>query len=506
MEVINHLLNGFVVAGSPINLEMALIGAFLGTIVGMLPGLGPINGVAILLPIAYAMKIPAESSLILLTAVYAGCEFGGRISAILINVPGDAGAVMTTLDGYPMARKGLAGPALSISALASFCGSVIATLGIVAFAPILSKWALAFGPAEYFVLMVLALSCLGGLVGDSMLKALIACLLGLMFSCVGIDSNSGVYRYTFDLIHLSDGIPFIVVVIGVFAVSELMLMLQNLHAGAKAVPVSGRIMFNLQELALTKWTILRSSVVGFFIGVLPGAGASIASAMTYSMERRIAGSDHCFGEGDPRGVAAPEAANNASAYGSLIPMLTLGVPGSGTTAVLIGALTLYNITPGPMLFQEHPVMVWSLIASMFIASVMLLVMNIPLIKFFVKFLSIPNWLLVPGIAAVSLIGVYAIHGTSFDLVLGTLLGGLGYGLRVMNFPMAPFILGFVLGDMMEQNLRRALSISNGEIAILFASPISIGLWVAALAMLVGPRLFKALSKPSGAEPGAKAPG
>jgi putative tricarboxylic transport membrane protein len=498
MEVIAHLLNGFAVAGTPVNLEMVLIGAFLGTIVGMLPGLGPINGVAILLPIAYAMKLPAESSLILLTAVYAGCEFGGRISAILINVPGDAGAVMTTLDGYPMARNGMAGPALSISALASFCGAVIATLGIVAFAPLLSRWALAFGPAEYFALMVLALSCLGGLVGDSMLKALIACLLGLILSCVGIDSNSGVYRYTFDLIHLSDGIPFIVVVIGVFAVSELMLMLQNLHAGVTAVPVSGRILFNLQELALTRWTILRSSVVGFFIGVLPGAGASIASAMTYSMERRIAGAGHRFGEGDPRGVAAPEAANNASAYGSLIPMLTLGVPGSGTTAVLIGALTLYNITPGPMLFQEHPAMVWGLIASMFIASVMLLVMNIPLIKFFVRFLDIPNWLLVPGIAAVSLIGVYAIHGTSFDLVLGTLLGCLGYVLRVMNFPMAPFILGFVLGDMMEQNLRRALSISNGEIDILFVSPISIGLWIAALVMLVGPRLLRLLVRLPGA--------
>jgi putative tricarboxylic transport membrane protein len=228
--------------------------------------------------------------------------------------------------------------------------------------------------------------------------------------------------------------------------------------------------------------------------------------MTYSMERRIAGSGHCFGEGDPRGVAAPEAANNASAYGSLIPMLTLGVPGSGTTAVLIGALTLYNITPGPMLFQEQPVMVWSLIASLFIASVMLLVMNIPLIKFFAKFLDIPNWILVPGIAAVSLTGVYAIHGTSFDLVLGTLLGAMGYALRVMNFPMAPFILGFVLGDMMEQNLRRALSISNGEIGILFVSPISIGLWTAALVMLIGPRLFKALGKAPSAAPGANAPG
>jgi putative tricarboxylic transport membrane protein len=492
METIKHLLEGFVVASAPHNLLTALIGSFLGTVIGMLPGLGPINGVAILLPIAYAMKLAPETSLILLVAVYAGCEFGGRISSILINVPGDAGAVMTTIDGYPMARKGLAGPALSISAFASFTGSMVAALGIVAFAPLLSEWALAFGPAEYFALMVLALSCLGGLVGDSMLKALIACLLGLMLSCVGIDANSGVYRYTFDLLHLSDGIPFIVVVIGLFAVSELMLMLQSHHAGIEPVPFSGRTLFNWQEFLLTKWTILRSSVVGFFVGVLPGAGASIASAMTYSMERRMAGKGHCFGEGDPRGVAAPEAANNASAYGSLIPMLTLGVPGSGTTAVLIGALTLYNITPGPTLFQDQPAIVWGLIASMFIAAVMLLVLNIPLVKLFIKLLDIPNWALVPGVAAVSLIGVYAIHGTTFDLILGTLIGGLGYFLRVMNFPMAPFILGFVLGDMMEQNLRRALSISNGEMSILFQSPISVGLWIVAVGMLFGPRLFAAV--------------
>jgi len=494
MEVLAHLLEGFRVAGAPTNLLIALVGAFLGTTIGMLPGLGPINGVAILMPIAYAMKLPPESALILLAAVYAGCEFGGRISSILINVPGDAGAVMTTLDGHPMAVKGLAGPALSLSALASFVGSVVATVGIVAFAPLLANWALAFGPAEYFALMVLALSCLGGLVGDSLVKALIACLLGLILSCVGIDANSGVYRYTFDLLHLSDGIPFIVVVIGLFAVSELMLMLQSHHARVAPVEMKGRMLFNLQEFMLAKWTILRSSVVGFFIGVLPGAGASIASAMTYAMERRMAGKDHCFGDGDPRGLAAPEAANNASAYGSFIPMLTLGVPGSGTTAVMIGALTLYNITPGPMLFQEQPAIVWGLIASLFIASVMLVVMNISFIKVFIKFLEIPTWLLVPGVAAISMIGVYAIHGTTFDLVLGTLLGGFGYLLRVMNFPMAPFILGFVLGDMMEQNLRRALSISNGEPGILFASPISIGLWIASIALLFGPRLFKALEK------------
>ncbi|MFC5300649.1 tripartite tricarboxylate transporter permease [Azospira restricta] len=494
METFNHLFQGFAVAGTPTNLMIALAGCFLGTVIGLLPGLGPINGVAILLPIAFAMNLPPESALILLCAVYAGCEYGGRISAILINVPGDAGAVMTTMDGFPMARKGLAGPALSISAWSSFVGSMLATIGIVFFAPILSEWAIAFGPAEYFALMVLALSCLGGLVGDSLPKAAVACLLGLLMSCVGIDSNSGVYRFTFDILHLSDGIPFVVIVIGLFAVSELMLMLESHQAGAKPIALTGRMMFNFREWRLQNWATFRSSVVGFFIGVLPGAGATVASAMTYSMERRMAGKDHCFGDGDVRGVAAPEAANNASAYGSLIPMLTLGVPGSGTTAVMIGALTLYNINPGPTLFQDQPLIVWGLIASLFIANIMLLVMNIPMIRLFVKFLDMPNWLLVPLVAAVSLVGVYSVHSTSFDLVFGVLLGGIGYLLRVMNFPISPLILGFVLGDMMEQNLRRALSISNGELSVLFASPISIVLWVGAAAMLIGPRVFRALEE------------
>ena len=484
------LMQGFAVAGSPENLMIALVGCFLGTIVGLLPGLGPINGVAILLPIAFAMKLPPESALILLCSVYAGCEYGGRISAILLNVPGDAGAVMTTLDGYPMAKKGLAGPALSMSAMASFCGALVATVGIVAFAPLLAEWAIAFGPAEYFVLMVLALCCLGGLVGDSLPKAAIACLIGLLLSTVGIDSNSGVYRYTFDMLHLQDGIPFIVIVIGLFAVSEVMLMLQQAHTGTEPMAITGRLMFSMKEFMLAKWTMVRCSLAGFFIGVLPGAGATIASAMCYASERRMAGKDHQFGEGDVRGVAAPEAANNASANGSLVPMLTLGVPGSGTTAVMMGALTLYNITPGPTLFQDQPVIVWGLIASLFIANVMLLALNIPLIRVFVKFLSIPNWLLVPGVAAISMVGVYAVHGNTFDLMLGTLIGGAGYLLRVMNFPIAPFILGFVLGDMMEQNLRRALSISDGEIGVLFSSPIAIGLWIAAAAMLIGPRLLR----------------
>ena len=493
MEVLQHLAVGFGVALTPTNLLIAALGCFIGTIVGLLPGLGPINGVAILMPLAFAMKLPPEASMILLAAVYIGCEYGGRISSILLNVPGDAGAIMTALDGYPMARNGQGGVALSISAWSSFVGSLIATIGIVLFAPLLARWALSFGPAEYFALMCFAFACIAGLMGESAVKAALAAIVGLSMACVGMDSNSGVYRFTGGDVHLSDGIQFVVVVIGVFSISELLLMLEQHHNSTGIITQSGRMLFNMKELVHTWWGTVRSSVVGFAVGVLPGAGATIASAMTYSMEKSLTDKEGTFGKGDIRGVAAPEAANNAAATGSFVPMLTLGVPGSGTTAVMVGALSLYNITPGPALFTQQPELVWGLIASLFVANVILLVLNIPLVGVFTKVLSVPNWLLVPGIVAVSSVGVYAVHATTFDLVLMTGLGFVAYLLRKQGIPMAPLILGFVLGDMMEQNLRRALSISNGDTSILVGSPITIGLWAAAALMLVVPITLRVLT-------------
>ncbi|MBX3656937.1 MAG: tripartite tricarboxylate transporter permease [Ramlibacter sp.] len=494
METLQYLLSGFGVALTPTNLAVAALGAFIGTVVGMLPGLGPINGVAILMPLAFALKLPPETALILLAAVYMGCEYGGRISSILLNVPGDAGAIMTAMDGYPMARKGLGGVALSISAWASFIGSLVATMGIVMFAPLLARWALAFGPAEYFALMCFAFACITGLMGDAPMKAALAAIIGLSLSTVGLDSNSGVYRFTGGDVHLSDGIQFIVVVIGVFSISEILLMLEQHHSSDGLIKVSGRTLFNLKELSLTWWGTVRSSIVGFVVGVLPGAGATIASAMTYAMEKRIAADDGHFGEGDIRGVSAPEAANNASAAGSFVPMLTLGVPGSGTTAVMVGALSLYNITPGPALFSQNPTLVWGLIASLFVANVMLLFINIPMVGVFTRVLRLPNWALVPGILAISAVGVYSVHATTFDLMLMAVFGTAGFLLRKQGVPMAPLILGFVLGDMMEQNLRRALSITNGELGILVESPISIGLWIGAAAMVTIPPLLRLLAR------------
>jgi len=500
MDILQHLAAGFGIALSPTNLAIAAIGALIGTVVGLLPGLGPINGVAILMPLAFAMKLPPETSLILLAAVYIGCEYGGRISSILLNVPGDAGAIMTAIDGYPMARRGLGGVALSISAWSSFVGSLIATVGIVLFAPLLASWALSFGPAEYFALMCFAFACIAGLMGDAPLKAGIAAVLGLALSCVGLDANSGVYRFTGGDVHLSDGIQFVVVVIGVFSISEVLLMLEQHHSSTGLITNTGRMLFNLKELAHTWWGTVRSSIVGFVVGVLPGAGATIASAMTYSMEKRLTDKEGTFGQGDIRGVAAPEAANNSAATGSFVPMLTLGVPGSGTTAVMVGALALYNITPGPALFTQQPALVWGLIASLFVANVILLVINIPMVGMFTKVLQVPNGVLVPGILAVSAVGVYAVHATTFDLLLMTLLGLVAWLLRKQGVPMAPLLLGFVLGDMMEQNLRRALSITNGEVSILIESPISKGLWIGTTAMLLVPPLLRSLSRRRAAPP------
>ncbi len=486
MDTFSYLGQGFGVALSPYNLFTALCGTLIGTIVGLLPGLGPINGVALLIPIAFALGLPPETALILLAAVYLGCEYGGRISSILLNIPGEASAVMTTLDGYPLARQGKAGIALSISAWSSFVGGLMATCGVVIFAPLLAKWAVAFGPAEYFVLMVFAIVCLAGMAGNKPMKTAIAACIGLFLSCVGIDSNSGVYRFTFGSLGLADGIQFVVLVLGLFSVSEILVLLERTHHGQKAIEAKSRMLFSLKEGLSVLASNLRSGAVGFFLGILPGAGATLASAVAYMSEKRLAVKDNTFGNGDLRGLAAPETANSASACGSMVPMLTLGVPGSGTTAVMLGALTLYNITPGPLLFRDQPDIVWGLIASLFVANIMLIVMNVPMIKVFTKILAVPYWALVPAIAIITSIGVYAVHATAFDLFLMIGIGIAGYILRKMDFPLSAILLGFILGGLMEQNLRRALSISDGNLGILFASPITWGVWSLVALMIVLP--------------------
>ncbi|WP_456446428.1 tripartite tricarboxylate transporter permease [Deinococcota bacterium DY0809b] len=486
MDVFAQLAHGFEVALAPLNLFLAFAGAFLGTLIGALPGIGPVNGVAILIPIAYALKLPPESALILLAGVYYGAEYGGRISSILLNVPGDAGAVITTLDGYPMAQKGKAGEALALSALSSFIGGTLAVIGLTLFAPYLAEWAIRFGPAEYFALMVFAFTTLASLAGKNPVKALIASVFGLMLATVGIDPGSGVPRFTFGELKLYDGVDFLVVAIGLFAISEVLTLMEHTFLGTATRVKVETALVSMKTFLGSLWTILRSSLIGFFIGVLPGAGASIASAVAYTTEKRLVDRDGTFGTGDPRGVAAPEAANNAASGGAMVPMLTLGVPGSGTTAVLLGALMMFNVTPGPLIFEQRPEIVWGLIASMYIGNVMLLVLNLPLVGWFARILTVPRWFLVPAIAALSFIGVYAVNNSAFDLLFMTGIGVVGYLMRKAGFPLAPVILGLVLGRLMEINLRRALAISGGDYTILYASPLSKVLWALALLSLLFP--------------------
>ncbi|WP_203141860.1 tripartite tricarboxylate transporter permease [Marinobacter mangrovi] len=490
----DFLIHGFDVALTPLNLGLAFLGALLGTLFGALPGIGPINGIAILMPLAYTLGLPAESALILLAGVYTGAEYGGRMSSILLNVPGDAGAVMTTLDGHPLAKKGLAGPALGLSAVSSFVGATIAIIGLTLFAPMLAEVAVMFGPAEFFALMVFAFSSMAVMMGKDPIKTGIGAVLGVMIAMIGVDSGTGVMRYTFGMAELYDGIDFVVMIIGLFAISEILLMLEhaNRSDASDEIPPVGRVMVSLKEVLSCKWAMIRSGIIGFIVGVLPGTGASVAGAVTYTTEKRISDKDNTFGTGNMRGLAAPEAGNNASAAGSFVPMLTLGIPGSGTTAVLLGALMLYNITPGPMLFTERPEVAGGLIASLYIGNIVLLALNLPLAGLFAKVLTIPRWVLVPAIAILAFVGVYQLHSDLMAIYLMLVIGIFGYLLRKLGFSLAPVILGYVLGGLMEDNLRRALSISGGDMGILWQSGISIGLWIAAVLLLVLPWLLPKL--------------
>lgn len=499
---LDYLWGGFAVALTTQNLLIALVGSFLGTLIGALPAIGPINGIALLLPIAYTMGLPPESTMILLAAVYCGAEYGGRISSILLNVPGDAGAVMTALDGYPMAKQGRAGEALAISGISSFVGGVIGSIGLALFAPVLSGLAIGFGPAEYFVLMIFALATLGSMVGSQPVKTLIGCVLGLMLATIGLDATSGAYRFTFGEPELGEGIEFVVLVIGLFSISEALIILENQTAGVSAIGKLGRMVARLADLRKCIMPSLRGSAIGFVVGVLPGTGASVASAVSYTTEKRISDRDGTFGKGDVRGLAAPEAANNATACGAFVPMLTLGVPGSGTTAVMLGALMLYNIQPGPLLMSERPELVGGLVASLFIGNLFLLALNLPLVNLFARVLTIPNWLLVPGILVLSIVGVYSTNASSLSLYLMLAIGMAGWLLRKLGFDMAPIILGFVLGDVMEINMRNALAISGGDVSIFFKSWISLVLWALAIAVAVLPFLLgwraRRIAKPADA--------
>jgi len=478
------------VALQPLNLALAFAGVFTGTVVGMLPGIGPINAIAMLIPLIFAVGLPPETALILLAGVYYGSQYGNSISTILLNVPGTAAAVVTALDGYALTRRGRGGEALAMSAVASFVGGTLSIVGLVFLAPVLAGWAIRFGPAEYFALMIFAFSALSSVAGNSVPKALAATGFGLLLATVGMDPNSAVPRYTFGQLKLFDGMDFVVVTIGLFAVSEVFLVLQSSRWGEEASIAYGRVTLALSDLRAGVGAMLRGSVTGFLVGVLPGAGGTIASFVAYGVEEKVAGGDARFGEGELRGVAAPEAANNAATTGAMIPLLTLGIPGSGTTAVLLGALLGLGLTPGPLLIERNPEVFWGMAASMYVGNAFLLLLNLPLVGLFVRVLRLPRWVLMPGVAALSFVAVYAVNQSAFDLVLMTGFGVLGFVMRRTGFPLAPVILGLVLGPLMERNLRRALALSAGDWSVMFSSGLAVSLWALAAVSLLGPWIWR----------------
>lgn len=494
MDILQNLALGFSIALSPYTLMLAFVGCFIGTIIGALPGLGPSNGVAILIPITFTLGLDATSALVLMTSVYYGAMYGGRISSILLNIPGDEPALMTTLDGYPMAKAGRAGDALVLSGVASFVGAFLATIGLVLLAPLLARVAYLFGPAEYFALYLLAFCTLGGMASNNQAKSALAACLGLGIAMIGVDNNSGMPRFTGGNMHLMDGVDFLVAIVGLFAIAEVFFFIESHGKGSSIGIKLEKVTIPWKLINETKWTMLRSSLVGFVAGILPGAGASLGSFLAYMSEKSLAGPKGGFGTGVPKGIAAPEAGNNAAAGGALVPMLTLGVPGSGTTAVLLALLMTLNITPGPTLFTDRPEVVWGLIASLLIANVMLLLMNVPMVKVFVRILQVPAWVLLPGVTMVSFVGIYSLSGSYFDLILMVGFGALGYALRKLDIPTVPVILGILLGGNMENALRRAMVLSDGDTMFLFSTPIAIGLWIAAIVGFVAPMFLRGILK------------
>ncbi|MFW2544275.1 tripartite tricarboxylate transporter permease [Primorskyibacter sp. 2E107] len=494
MDLLSNLALGFGVALSPFTLMLAVIGCFLGTIIGALPGLGPSNGVAILIPLAFSLGLDATAALVLMTSVYYGAMYGGRISSILLNIPGDEPALMTTLDGYPMAKAGRAGDALVLSGFASFFGALFATIGLMLLAPLLSRIAYQFGPAEYFALYLLAFSTLGGIASNNQAKAALASCIGLGIAMIGIDNTTSMPRFTGGNMHLMDGVDFLVAIVGLFAVAEVFIFIESHGKGSSIGVKLEKVTIPVKDLLGGSMTMLRSSAIGFVAGVLPGAGASLGSFLAYMSEKAVQGDKAGFGTGNPKGVMAPEAGNNAAAGGALVPMLTLGVPGSGTTAVLLALLMTLNITPGPTLFTDRPDVVWGLIASLLIANFVLLALNVPMVKIFVRILSVPAWVLLPGVMMVSFVGIYSLSGSYFDLLLMIGFGLLGWFFRKLDVPTVPIILGILLGNNMEDSLRRAMVLSDGEWTYLFSSPIAIGFWIFAIAGFVAPLFLRRILK------------
>jgi putative tricarboxylic transport membrane protein len=484
MDVLQNVIYGFQVALQPLNLIYCFFGVLLGTLVGVLPGLGPSAAIALLLPSTF--KVAPVSAIIMLAGIYYGAMYGGSTTSILVNIPGEAASVVTCLDGYQMARKGRAGPALGIAAFGSFIAGTIAIVALTFFGPILAGVALAFGPPEYFSLMIVGLMVLTYLSSGSMIKSLMMAIVGLILGGIGMDVISGKYRFTYGIQVLADGVGLVPVVMGLFGITEVLL---NLETEIKRDILTTRVknlLPTLKDWADSIWPIIRGTVLGFFLGILPGGGAIVASFASYAIEKKVSKHPEEFGKGAIEGVAGPESANNAAAGGSFIPLLTLGIPANAVMAILLGALMIHGLKPGPLLMQEAPDLFWGTIVSMYIGNGMLLVLNLPLIPLWVMVLRVPYYLLYPLIILFCLIGAYSIGNNTGDVIIMLIFGILGYLMKRFRYDGAPMVLALVLGPMLEESFRESLMLSQGDFSIFITRPVSIAFLVVAALLLIVP--------------------
>ena len=486
MDVINNLMLGFGVAFQPINLLFCFAGVFIGTLIGVLPGIGPVAAMSLLLPITF--NITPEAGIIMLAGIYYGSMYGGSTTSILVNIPGEAASVITCLDDYQMARQGRAGPALGMAAMGSFIAGTLAIVGLMLLAPTLARFAVKFGPTEYFSLMVLGLTILVWLSQGSILKALIMACIGVVLGLVGIDSITAMPRLTFNQLELIDGLGLVPIVMGLFGIAEILSNLeQRLDRQVFETNVKG-LMPNKEDWKRSAGPIARGSVLGFFLGILPGGGAVIASFLSYAMEKRLSKTPERFGKGAIEGVAGPETANNAAAGAGFIPLLTLGIPPNVVMALLLGAFIVHGVQPGPLLMVQQPALFWGIVASMYIGNVMLLVLNMPLIGMWVQLLKVPYKILFPMILLFCIIGAYSVSNQAFDVYLMLAFGVIGWLMKKYGYEPAPLVLAFVLGPMLENNLRKALILSQGDFTPFIMRPISAVCLVAAALLLLSPLL------------------
>src|SRR6266702_3282148 len=483
MDIFNNLATGFAVALAPINLLYCFLGSFIGTAIGVLPGLGPPATIALLLPVTYG--IPATSAVILLAGIFYGAMYGGSTTSILLNIPGEAASVVTCLDGYQMARQGRAGAALAVAAVGSFIAGTIGVVGLMLLAPPLVSFALKFGAPENAALLILGLLMVGYLGGGPMTKGLMMAVVGLLLGSVGLDPIQGTPRFTYGIFKLSEGFDFVLVAMGLFGIGEVLANVEQTEEPEVITTKIGGLLATREEWKAAAAPMARGSLLGFIIGVLPGGGAIISSFLSYALEKRFSRHPERFGKGAIEGVAAPEAANNGAASSSFIPLLTLGIPGNASIALIFAALLIHGVRPGPLLVTEKPDVFWGLVASMYIGNVMLLVLNLPLIPLFAQILRLPVYVLFPVIFGISIVGAYGSSGRIFDLGLLVAFGLLGYAMSKLKYPTAPLIFGFVLGDAMERALRQSLMMSQGDLLALVQRPISaIMLSLAAVILLI----------------------